>query len=141
MRIAVFILCLIAGAAIAQDLPIDACVADLKNSIALFEKIAADIQSKNVLAIIQDISLGSVQIEVIKADCKQVTKDQVVAWAYKNLLTDKQRECISIVLGAAFTAYNVKLDLDNKNWSAFFQDLNSLTVDVENVKATCNGAF
>ena len=43
MRIAVFILCLIAGAAIAQDLPIDACVADLKNSISLFEKIAADI--------------------------------------------------------------------------------------------------
>ena len=140
MRIAVFILCLVAGAAICQQNPLEVCINDLKLALPLVEKIIQDSQSKNILAMISDISIGAVLIDSVKADCKNITKANVIAYAYSKLSV-QQKECLGQVLGTVFALYTAKNDLTNKNWPAFFQDLSNVTIDLETTKTICNGAF
>ena len=140
MRIAVFILCLIAGAAICQQNPLEVCISDLKLARPLVQKIIEDSHSKNILAMISDITIGANLIDAVKSDCKNITKANVIAYAYSKL-SAQQKECLGQVLGTAFALFTAKNDLANKDWSAFFQDIANLSTDFDATKTACHGAF
>ena len=142
MRIAVFILCLIAGAAVCQfKAPIDDCIVDLEGDISLIEKLSADLDAGNILAIIQDIASGANQIQKTQTDCNAITQDQVIAWAYTHLTTAQQKACILDVFNAMQGVYEIKADIANKDYPALFRDIASQIEVFDQAKTDCNGAF
>ena len=141
MKFAIFAFILLSGAIACQSqTTIDVCIQDLKNDQTLYNQLSAAINSKKVLDILQSVSAVQPMVQKTLDDCKQITKDEILAYIYGKL-NEKQKECLSTVLGTTFSATQVYQDIKSNNWNAFFQDLPSLADNLKTSEETCKGAF
>ena len=141
MKFAVFALVMLFGAIACQSQStVDTCVTDLKQDVAIVEKLIEAFKTKNILQIIQIVSLSQQTILKTRDDCKLVTKTDILGFVYSQL-SEKQKECLSVVLGVAFSASTLVQDIKNKDWNSFFANLKTVTENVETAKNACQGLF
>ena len=141
MKFAVFALFMLFGAIACQtQSAVETCITDLKQDAMIVDKLVEAFKTKNVLQIIQIVTASRDILLKTKEDCKLVNKQDVLGFVYSKLST-QQKECLSTVLGVAFSASTLVQDLKNKDWESFFANLRTVTENVETSKNSCQGLF
>mgnify|MGYP000290568085 CR=1 FL=1 len=119
---------------------VEVCITDLQSGVKVVNDLKATLDSKDLLKTITYIAMVQPLFEKTKSDCAQITKQDILVYAY-NQLNAAQKQCLTDVLSVVFVGYNVYEDFQSKNWSELFQDLSNLTTDVQTAQKDCNGAF
>ena len=141
MKFAIVAILLLAGAISTQYAAnVDSCVADVRLSVFLVEKLVEDVKENNHAKVIQDIMKAVPLLNKLKAECNGLGIKDIVSYVYAHL-TQAQRDCLTEVLGVVFNAQSVIEDVKSKNWSELNTDLKMVVGSLEGVKEKCDASL
>ena len=138
MKVSFIAILLLAGSLLAQFPAgsVEACALAVKADSGLVTKLVEDVKSGNIYQIFEDVMRGKGLLDQTKAACQGLDIKDILMYVYAHL-NQKQKDCVTEVLGVVFAGQSVIADFQAHNWDELASDIQVIVSSIEGVREKC----